>query len=187
MGTSAFGSVATYRVQGSAPGQAGDAGMESSPAEKDLGVLLYPPGSPASSSGAPSGGQTWSCRSGARGGPSNDARAGTPLLGELGLLSLGKSRLRGDLRAACERAGEGPLTRGWSNRTRDNVFKPKEGIFTLVIRKKFFTLRVVKPWPRLPSEVVDALPLETFQARLDRALNTLGWLKMSLLAAGGFG
>ena len=37
-----------------------------------------PPGSPASSSGAFSPGQTWS---GARGGPSNDARAGTPLLG----------------------------------------------------------------------------------------------------------
>ena len=34
-----------------------------------------------SSSGAPSAGQSWSCGSGARGGPSNDARAGTPLLG----------------------------------------------------------------------------------------------------------
>ena len=33
------------------------------------------------SSGALSTGQSWSCGSGARGGPSNDARAGTPLLG----------------------------------------------------------------------------------------------------------
>jgi len=56
-----------------------------------------PPGSPASSSGAFSTGQSWSCGSGARGGPSNDARAGTPLLGELGLVSLGKRRTRGDL------------------------------------------------------------------------------------------
>jgi len=40
-----------------------------------------PPGSPASSSGALSTGQSWRCGSGARGGPSNDPRAGTPLLG----------------------------------------------------------------------------------------------------------
>jgi len=40
-----------------------------------------PPRSPASSSGAISTGQSWSCGSGARGGPSNDVRAGTPLLG----------------------------------------------------------------------------------------------------------
>ena len=38
------------------------------------------PGSPASSSGALSTGQTGSCWSGARGGSSNDSRAGTPLL-----------------------------------------------------------------------------------------------------------
>jgi len=44
-------------------------------------ALLRPPGSPASSSGALSTGQSWSCGSGARGGPSNDVRAGTPLLG----------------------------------------------------------------------------------------------------------
>jgi len=102
----------------------GDEGIESSPAQKDLGVLgdeklgrnwqcvltaqkasralgcipssvgsrvregilllcpalLRPPQSPASSSGALSTGQSWSCGSGARGGPSNDPRAGTPLL-----------------------------------------------------------------------------------------------------------
>ena len=40
-----------------------------------------PPGSPASSSGALSTGQSWSWWSGAGGGPSNDPRAGTPLLG----------------------------------------------------------------------------------------------------------
>jgi len=43
-------------------------------------TLLRPLGSPASSSGALSTGQSWSCGSGARGGPSNDTRAGTPLL-----------------------------------------------------------------------------------------------------------
>jgi len=34
-----------------------------------------------------------------------------------------------------------------------------------------FTLRVVKPWPRLPRELGDAPSPETFKARLDRAQN----------------
>jgi len=52
-------------------------------------------------------------------------------------------------------------------------------------KKKFYTLRVVRPWQRLPREVVGAPSLETFQARLDGALSNLIWLKMSLLMAGG--
>jgi len=47
-------------------------------------------------------------------------------------------------------------------------------------------LRVVKPWPRLPREAVDAPSLETFQARLDGALSTLIRWKLSLLTAGGW-
>ena len=92
------------------------------------GGILRPPRSPASSSGALSTGQSWSCGSGAGGGPSNDPRAGTPLLGELGLVSLEKRRLWGDLRAAanawrgCERAGEGLVTRAWGDRTRGDGF-----------------------------------------------------------------
>ncbi|KFW70693.1 hypothetical protein AS28_13958, partial [Pygoscelis adeliae] len=54
-----------------------------------------------------------------------------------------------------------------------NGFKLKGGRFRLDIRKKFFTLRVVKHWPRLPREVVDAPSLETFKARLDGALSNL--------------
>jgi len=38
-------------------------------------------------------------------------------------------------------------------------------------RKKFFTLRVVKHWNRLPREVVDAPLPEMFKARLDGALS----------------
>jgi len=65
-----------------------------------------------------------------------------------------------------------------------NGFKPKEGRFTLNARKKFFTMGVVKQWNRLPREVVDAPSLETFKARLDGALSSLIYLKMSLLIAG---
>ncbi|KFR17484.1 hypothetical protein N306_09132, partial [Opisthocomus hoazin] len=54
-----------------------------------------------------------------------------------------------------------------------NSFKLREGRFRLDIRKKFFTMRVVKYWNRFPSEVVDAPPLKTFKARLDRALSNL--------------
>ena len=46
---------------------------------------------------------------------------------------------------------------------------------------------VVKPWHRLPRQLVEAPSLETFQARLDGALSNLVWLKMSLLTAGGLG
>jgi len=54
------------------------------------------------------------------------------------------------------------------------------------IRKKLFTVRVVKQRHRLPREVVDAPSLETFKARLDGALsNLLIKLKMSLLTAEG--
>ncbi|KFQ05813.1 hypothetical protein N329_12471, partial [Haliaeetus albicilla] len=54
-----------------------------------------------------------------------------------------------------------------------NGFKVKEGRFRLDIRKKFFTMRMVKHWHRLTREVVDAPSLETFKVRLDGALSNL--------------
>jgi len=78
------------------------------------------------------------------------------------------------------------LTRAWSGRTGGDGFKLREGRFRLDMRKKCFTLRVVKPWHRLPREVGDAPSLGTFQAGLDGALSSLVWLKMSLLTAGGW-
>ncbi|KFQ74232.1 hypothetical protein N335_11595, partial [Phaethon lepturus] len=51
-------------------------------------------------------------------------------------------------------------------------FKLIEGRSQLGIRKEYFTVRVVKPWPRLPREVVDAPSLETSQVRLDGALSS---------------
>ncbi|KFQ96781.1 hypothetical protein Y956_02298, partial [Nipponia nippon] len=51
--------------------------------------------------------------------------------------------------------------------------KLREGRFRLDIRKKFFTMRVVRHWNRLPREAVDAPSLELFKARLDGALSNL--------------
>ncbi|KFR10061.1 hypothetical protein N306_13511, partial [Opisthocomus hoazin] len=54
-----------------------------------------------------------------------------------------------------------------------NGFKLREGRFRLDIRKKFFAIRVMKHWNRLPREAVEAPSLETFKPRLDRALSNL--------------
>ncbi|KFQ87434.1 hypothetical protein N337_02700, partial [Phoenicopterus ruber ruber] len=54
-----------------------------------------------------------------------------------------------------------------------NGFKLKEGRFRLDIRRKFFTMRVVKHWNRLPREVADAPSLATLKVRLDGALGNL--------------
>jgi len=86
---------------------------------------------------------------------------------------------------ASRKDGEGLFTRGCSDGTRGNGCKLKEGRFRSDIRKKFCTMRVVKHCPRLPRGAVAAPSLAGFKARLNGALSTLVWWKMSLLMAGG--
>jgi len=69
---------------------------------------------------------------------------------------------------AYKKAGEGLFTRACRKRTRSNGFKLKERRFRLGIRKKFFTLRVVRHWH---IEAVAAPSLAVFKARLDGALS----------------
>ena len=99
-------------------------------------------------------------------------------LRELGLFSLEKRRLWGDLKVAFQylkvaykKAGEGLFTKACSDRTSGNGFKLKEHRFRLDTRKKFYTMRVVRRWHRLPKEVVNDLSVEVFKARLDGTLS----------------
>ena len=77
------------------------------------------------------------------------------------------------MKGAYRKAGEKFSIRAGSDRMRGDGFKLEEGRFRLDIRKKFFTVRVVSHWNRLPSEVVNAPSLETLKARLDGALSNL--------------
>jgi len=101
-------------------------------------------------------------------------------LRELGLFSLEKRRLWGDLiaafqylKGACRKDGDRLF------RTRSNVSKLKQGRMSRYNEEIFH-------WNRLPREVVDAPSLESFKARLDGALSNLILLKMSLLTARGW-
>ena len=96
------------------------------------------------------------------------------------LFSLEKRRLCGDFVEALQyfkraylKDGDNHFSKACCDRTRSNGFKLREGRIRLDIKKKYFTVRVVKHRNGLPREVVDTSSLETFKVRADGALSNL--------------
>ena len=98
-------------------------------------------------------------------------------LRELGLFSLGKRRLRGDLvtmfqclKGGYKEDGDCLFERSHMEKMRGNGYKLLLGRFRLDTRGQFSTLRTMSHWNDLPREVVDSPALDTFKIHLHTVL-----------------
>lgn len=97
-----------------------------------------------------------------------------------GLFSLEKKRIWRDCNEALpyirdlhKKDGKRLFTRACGDGTRSNGFKLNKGRFRLNIRKKYFTVRIVKHWNRLFRYTVNAPFLRVFKDMLDGNLSNL--------------
>ncbi|PKU46615.1 hypothetical protein llap_3059 [Limosa lapponica baueri] len=101
-------------------------------------------------------------------------------LRDLGLFSLDRRRLKGDLinvykylKTRCQEDGVRLFSVVPDDRTRGNRHELEHRKFHLNMWKNFFALRVTKHWIRLPREAVESPSPEIFKTRLDAFLSCL--------------